>query len=73
MVLSMTTAELQTKRDALVSAVATGVTEITIEGRTIRYQSTSQMVEAIALLDREIATSAGTSSARSILVQHSRG
>ncbi len=69
----MTSSELQTLRDALVTAMSKGLTEVTSGDKTLRYQSISEMTKAIAQLDREIAVAGGTSTARSILVQHSRG
>lgn len=69
----MTTAQLEALRDALVTALSKGLTEVTSGDKTIRYQSSSEMVKAIQQLDRDIFIASGSTTARSILVQHSRG
>lgn len=69
----MTISELQTLRDALVTAMSKGLTEATSGDKTIRYQTINQMQLALGALDKEIAVAGGAASARSILVQHSRG
>lgn len=69
----MTTAQLQTLRDALVTALSKGLLEVTSGDKTLRYQSSSEMIKAIAQFDREIAVSSGAAVVRSITVQHSRG
>ena len=69
----MTLADLQTKRDELVSAIAGGKTELTSGDKTIRYQSVEQMQLALATLDKEIAIASGTSRIRTTLVQFSKG
>jgi hypothetical protein len=53
--MSISIVEMQAKRDALVGAITSGMTELTSGDKTIRYQSISQMKEALALLDSEIA------------------
>lgn len=53
--MSISIVEMQAKRDALVGAITSGMTELTSGDKTIRYQSISQMKEALSLLDSEIA------------------
>jgi hypothetical protein len=69
----MTVPELQTLRDALVTAMSKGLLEVTSGDKTIRYQSVNQMQLALGSLDKEIAVAGGTANVRTILVQHSRG
>jgi hypothetical protein len=69
----MTLSDLQTKRDALVSAMASGTLELTSGDKTIRYQSADQMQRALAVLDKEIAVASGSAVTRTVLVQHGRG
>lgn len=69
----MTINELTAKREALLAAIATGTTEVSFGDRTIRYQAVSQMLQALALIDKELAVAGGSTTSRSILVQHSRG
>ena len=69
----MTLADLQTKRDALVSAIAAGTTELTSGDKTIRYQSIEQMQIALAVLDKEIANATGSTRIRTTLAQFSKG
>ena len=53
--MAISLADLQEKRDALVTAITSGMTELTNGDKTIRYQSITQMKEALSLLDSEIA------------------
>lgn len=69
----MTLADLQTKRDALISDIAAAKSEITKGDATIRWQLIDQMQTALSILDKEIAVASGTTNVRSVFVQHSRG
>ncbi len=73
MVFAMTLLLLQTKRDALLSAMMAGLLEVTSGDKTLRYQNIDQMRDALAILDKEIAVASGTTLARTVLIQHSRG
>lgn len=69
----MTLTELQVKRDALVSKIANSVRRLQSGEDSIENESVDQMEKALALLDREIARSGGSSTSRVVFVQHSRG
>lgn len=51
----MTLSELQTKRDALISAMATGVLRVRVGEIETQYQSTAEMRAALSVLNSEIA------------------
>lgn len=51
----MTLAELNTKRDALLSAMATGVLRVRVGEIETQYQSTAEMRSALSVLNSEIA------------------
>lgn len=70
--MALTVVELQTKRDALMGAILSGMTELTSGDKTIRYQSISQMKEALALLDTEIAAAEAATSSTSSRVRQVR-
>jgi hypothetical protein len=63
--MSISIVEMQAKRDALVGAITSGMTELTSGDKTIRYQSISQMKEALSLLDSEIAAAEAATSTTS--------
>ena len=69
----MTSSELQILRDALVTAMAKGLLEVTSGDKTIRYQSIEQMRSALAALDVEISVATGSSRIRTTLAQFSKG
>ncbi len=48
--------ELETLRDALIRARAKGVRELRLNGESVRYGSDSEMADAIADLDKRIAS-----------------
>lgn len=54
----MTIEELTTKRDALISAMATGVMRVRVGEIETEYQSTEQMRSALSILNSEIAAKA---------------
>lgn len=64
--MALTLTQLQTMRDALVTAIASGRLEIRFENRSVKYQSTADMKTALGLLDGEIATAANTNPTRQI-------
>lgn len=51
----MTISELQTKRDALISAMATGVLRVRVGEIETEYQSIAEMRSALSVLNSEIA------------------
>lgn len=69
----MTTSELQALRAKLVAALASGTLELRNGDKLIRYQSTSELIQALGALDKEIAVASGTAVTRSTFVSHSRG
>jgi hypothetical protein len=69
---SMTISEMETLRDALVKAIASGISEVIVGDKTIRYQSIQQMQQALAALDRELKITSGATITRAIFIQHSR-
>ena len=69
----MTTAELQTKRDALVNRIADAVKSTSIGDRSVTFADIEGMERALAILDGEISASSGTRTSRVLLVQHSNG
>lgn len=52
--MALTTQQLEAKRDALISAIAAGVTEISVGDKTVRYQSISEMRSALAVVESEM-------------------
>jgi hypothetical protein len=57
----MTLAELNTKRDALLSAIATGVLRVRVGEIETQYQSTAEMRSALSILNSEIAAQSSSS------------
>jgi len=51
----MTIEELTTKRDALISAMSTGVLRVKVGEIETQYQSTAEMRSALSILNSEIA------------------
>ena len=49
----------QSDIDSLKAALATGVSEATVEGRRVVYRSTSEILTAIARAEAEVAAAAG--------------
>jgi len=64
----MTLLEAQAKRSAILTSL--GIARIEKGENSIAYFNQEKALE---LIDKEIATLSGTTTARSILVQHSRG
>lgn len=56
----MTLAELQTKRDALLSSIANAHKQLQKGDKSITFQDVDQMNKALAILDREIAAAGGS-------------
>lgn len=52
--MALTIEQLEAKRDALVSAIAAGVLEISVGDKTIRYQSVSEMRSAKTVVESEM-------------------
>lgn len=60
----MTQAELQTKRDALISKIAAATRRLQSGDQSIEYQDIEQMQRSLGVLDAEIARVSGTATAR---------
>lgn len=56
----MTLEELETKRDALLSSIASATKRLQNGDQTIEYQDVQQMERALRTLDAEIAKKSGT-------------
>ena len=65
--------DLQTKRDALITAMARGLLSASVEGIKVEYQSIEQMRQALAVLNSEIHLLTSPASTRQSFVAHSRG
>lgn len=50
----------QAQFDAISDAIASGVLEVTVNGQTVRYQSTKDMLALRDRMQRELQTAAGT-------------
>jgi hypothetical protein len=50
----------QTDLDAIDSAIALGITEVTVAGRTMRYRTIQELRDARAHIATQLAISAGT-------------
>jgi hypothetical protein len=68
-----TLAELQTRRDALAAARASGVARVSYDGKTVEYRSLVEIDRAIDVLDREIAALEGRSVIRQVRVTTTKG
>lgn len=69
----MSLSDLQALRAKLVAALASGTLELRNGDKTIRYQSTAELIQALGALDKEIAVTSGATVTRSTFVSHSRG
>jgi len=70
--MAIDTTELQTLRDALVRARASGVRSFLYDGKRTEYGSDAELAAAIADLDRRIAA-AGSSAPKTIAFSASKG
>ena len=68
-----TLAELQTRRDALAAARASGVARVSYDGKTVEYRSLAEIDRAIEALDREIAVAEGRRILRHLRVTTTKG
>lgn len=70
-----TSAEMAAKRAALDSAIAAGITSVSIAGRTVNYRSIDEMMSARAFLTQQIAaaTGAGSGSVKRFVFTTMRG
>ena len=67
--MALTLTELQSMRDALVTAIGSGTLHIQFEGRAITYRSVVEMQAALTTINKEIETAAGGStSPRQIVI-----
>jgi len=68
-----TLAELQTRREALAASRASGVAQVSYDGKTVEYRSLAEIDRAIDVLDREIATLEGRRVIRQVRVATTKG
>lgn len=70
----MTLAELQARRETLVTRIADAVKRTAVGDRSVEYASVEEMQKSLGILDREIAAAASsTSRGRCVFIQHSNG
>lgn len=46
----------QADRDALASAIASGATSVSYEGKSVTYRSLDEMRQTLAMIDQELST-----------------
>lgn len=63
----------QEQLDALKAARASGEARVTYNGKTVEYRSISEIEQAIAAVESELAAQSGTPRSRSAVAYHSRG
>ncbi len=68
-----TLSDLQTRREALLAARASGVARVSYEGKTVEYRSLAEIDRAIEALDREIAAAEGWRIVRHLRVTTDKG
>ncbi len=68
-----TLTDLQTRREALLAARASGVARVTYEGKTVEYRSLAEIDRAIEALEREIAAAEGRRVIRQVRVTTTKG
>lgn len=68
-----TLAELQSRRDALAAARASGVARVSYDGKIVEYRSLAEIDRAIEALDREIAAAEGRRIVRHLRVTTTKG
>ena len=68
-----TLTDLQTRREALLAARASGVARVSYEGKTVEYRSLAEIDRAIEALEREIAAAEGRRSVRHLRVTTDKG
>lgn len=66
-------ATLQEQLDALKAARATGEKRVTYNGKTVEYRDVSELNQAIAAVEGEIAATSSTPTSRSALAYFRRG
>jgi hypothetical protein len=71
--MALTLSNLLGFRDALITALSLGATEVTFNGRTVRYNSAGDILKAINYLDGEITKASGITSTRQIRVYTGKG
>lgn len=59
--------------DNLRAALASGVTRVTVEGRTVEYRSLAELREAIAEVSASLADASGSAPSRALYPETSRG
>ncbi len=68
-----TLTDLQTRREALKAARASGVARVSYEGKTLEYRSLAEIDRAIEALEREIAAAEGRRVIRHLRVTTDKG
>jgi hypothetical protein len=68
-----TVAELNSHRETLSAARASGVARVSYDGRTVEYRSMAEIDRAIEAIDREIAAAEGRPIVRQLRVTTSKG
>ena len=68
-----TLTDLQTRREALLAARASGVARVTYDGKTVEYRSLAEIDRAIEALEREIAAAEGRRVIRHLRVTTDKG
>ena len=63
----------EAERDALKTAIATGVLSVTYNGQRTEYRSLEEMERVLHLMNTELDTAAGTDVTRQILVRPKKG
>ncbi len=68
-----TLSDLQSRREALLAARASGVARVTYDGKTVEYRSLAEIDRAIEALEREIAAAEGRRIVRHLRVTTTKG
>ncbi len=68
-----TLSDLQTRREALLAARASGVARVSYEGKTVEYRRLDEIDRAVEALEREIAAAEGRRIVRHLRVTTDKG
>ena len=63
----------QTQKDALEKALASGVTRVTYDGKTVEYRSLAEIKEALKEVSNALTVSSGKTVTRQVRVYASKG
>lgn len=66
--MALTQSQLETKRDALISQMATATERLQSGDKSVSFQSIQQMERALAVLDGELARVTGTAPSRIVRI-----